>query len=115
MLALAHTRNICEFIHTGQGNNAYIFPGVGLGVIAAGATRVSDTDMLIAAKTLADCVTSERLTTGCLYPNLDDIREVSLKIACAIANRAWDIGTATVPRPDDVESICRSHMYIPEY
>ena len=71
--------------------------------------------MLIAAKALADCVTVDRLATGCLYPNLDDIREVSLKVAVAIANHAWDIGTATVPRPDDAESFCRSHMYVPEY
>ena len=68
----------------GQGNNAYIFPGVGLGVQVAGAKHVTDSMMRIAAKALADYVTDDDLSTNCLYPPLKDIREVSACIAKAI-------------------------------
>lgn len=69
----------------GQGNNSYIFPGIGLACVGAGLTRVDDEVMLIAAKTLAQLVTPDDLATGCVYPPLSMIRHVSLKIATAIA------------------------------
>lgn len=99
----------------GQGNNSYIFPGVGLAVIASGSTRVTDQDMLIAAKALANCLTEERLQTGCLYPPLEEIRDVSAKVAAAVATAAWDTGVATLPRPADVLAHCKSQMYDPVY
>lgn len=99
----------------GQGNNSYIFPGVGLAVIASGSTRVSDKDMLVAAKALAGCLTEERLATGCLYPNLDDIREVSATVAAAVAEAAWNNGTATEPRPANILAHVKAHMYEPTY
>lgn len=99
----------------GQGNNSYIFPGVGLGVVATGATRVTDLDMMIAAKSLTKCLTDERLATGCLYPPLESIREVSAIIGQAIAEEAWSKGTATVPRPDDTLAFVKSKMYVPSY
>jgi len=99
----------------GQGNNSYIFPGVGLGVVVSGSTRVTDKDMLIAAKALASCLTDARLSTGCLYPDLAEIRNVSSIVAAAIATAAWDNGKATVPRPDDILSYCKSQMYKPTY
>ena len=102
-------------IITGQGNNSYIFPGIGLGVLASGSTRVTDKDMLIAAKALAGCLTEERLHTGCLYPPLESIREVSGVIAAAVATAAWDTGVATVPRPADIKAHCISQMYVPKY
>ena len=99
----------------GQGNNAYIFPGVGLACVAAGITRIDDADMLTAAKALASCVTEERLATGCLYPPLEKIREVSGVVAAAVATAAWEKGTATVSKPDDVVACVQSHMYVPSY
>lgn len=99
----------------GQGNNSYIFPGVGLACIAAGCTSIQDSDMLIAAKALATCVTQERLDTGCLYPPLDTIRDVSAVVSAAVATAAWDKGTNTNPRPTDILSHCKSLMYVPSY
>lgn len=97
----------------GQGNNAYIFPGVGLGVFAAGSQRISDHDMLLAAKTLASLVTEEQLQLGCMYPPLSQIREVSKKIAVKIALRAHAEGLAVKPMPEDMEAHVQSLMYDP--
>ncbi|MBI5092482.1 MAG: NAD-dependent malic enzyme [Candidatus Hydrogenedentes bacterium] len=99
----------------GQGNNAYIFPGVGLGVIAAGATRVTDDMFAAAARTLAGLVTQDRLDVGCIYPPLSSMRETSLAIALAVAKIAFATGLASVPEPGDIETLIRSHMYEPVY
>ncbi|GMH65063.1 hypothetical protein TrLO_g5200 [Triparma laevis f. longispina] len=98
----------------GQGNNAYVFPGIGLGIIASGATRVSDKDMLIAARTLAKEVKSTDLSSGSVYPPLSQIRDVSLKIATKVAENAYEEGTATVERPKNLQSYIQSTMYDPE-
>lgn len=97
----------------GQGNNAYIFPGVGLGVLAAGSKRVTNEDFLLAAKTLADMVDEEQLKVGCMYPPLTSIREVSKKIAVAVALQAHESGLATEEKPDDMEAHVKSLMYDP--
>ena len=96
---------------TGQGNNAYIFPGVGLGAIACGATRVTDDMFLASAEALANHVTESCLESGSLYPPLTRIRDVSVQIAVAVAQRAYDSGLATVPRPDDLEAHIRRKIY----
>ena len=99
----------------GQGNNAYIFPGLGLGVIAAGARRVTDSMFDAAARTLAVTVTKESLAQGLTYPPVVRMREVSLGIAVAVARVAWQSGLATKPQPADVTAFVRSLMYEPEY
>jgi malate dehydrogenase (oxaloacetate-decarboxylating)(NADP+) len=99
----------------GQGNNAYVFPGVGLGVIVSGARRVTDEMFSIAARTLADETSTEDLATGCIYPSLSRVREVSASIAIAVAEAAYANGLATVPRPDDLPAYVRSQMYEPYY
>lgn len=97
----------------GQGNNAYIFPGIGLGVVAAGSMRITNHDMLLAAKTLASLVTDEHLKLGSMYPPLSEIREVSKKIAVKIALRAHRVGLAVKDMPDDMEAHVQSLMYDP--
>lgn len=97
----------------GQGNNAYIFPGVGLGVLAAGSKRITDYDMYLAAKTLALCVTDEELKQGSLYPPLSKIRDVSAKIATSLALHAHETGVATLSKPEDMEEYVKSLMYDP--
>ncbi len=99
----------------GQGNNAYIFPGVGLGIVASGARRVDDAMFSLAARTLAALTTDADLATGCLYPPLADIRRVSLQIAVAVAEHAWTTGLASAPRPADVTAHVRRHVYEPDY
>jgi malate dehydrogenase (oxaloacetate-decarboxylating)(NADP+) len=100
----------------GQGNNAYIFPGIGLGIVATASTKVTDEHMYIAAKALASQVTEKDTSTGALYPPLSDIREVSSHIAAAIAEDCFTNGYATVPRPHtDLLTFCKSHMYNPTY
>ncbi|MGI9304378.1 MAG: oxaloacetate-decarboxylating malate dehydrogenase, partial [Gammaproteobacteria bacterium] len=99
----------------GQGNNAYIFPGIGLGAVACKASRISDEMFLAAARTLADLVSEEDLAAGAVYPPLSDIRDVSLEIAVAVAGKAYDQELAHAPRPEDLrEAIARS-MYDPSY
>jgi malate dehydrogenase (oxaloacetate-decarboxylating)(NADP+) len=99
----------------GQGNNSYIFPGLGLGVIAAGARHVTDSMFDAAARTLAATVTEESLAQGLIYPPLASIREVSLRIAVAVARVAWQGGLATKPRPEDATVYVRSLVYEPDY
>jgi len=99
----------------GQGNNAYIFPGVGLGVVVSGARHVSDEMFFEAAKTLAGEVSEEDLALGRIYPALGRIRDVSASIAEAVADVAFRRGLATATRPDDLGTEIRSHMYQPVY
>ena len=99
----------------GQGNNSYIFPGVGLGVIAAGSRLVTDEMFLIAARTLANLVTETDLRQGRIYPPLAQIRSVSLAIAVAVARVAQQSGLATEKLPDDLLGKIRALMYHPEY
>ncbi|MEX0690690.1 MAG: NAD-dependent malic enzyme [Gemmatimonadales bacterium] len=101
----------------GQGNNAYIFPGVGLGVMASGAKRVTDRMFAIAARTLADLVDESQLAAGTLYPPLGAIRSVSAAIAVQVAAEARDAGLATehVPSGADLAALIRETMYEPAY
>jgi malate dehydrogenase (oxaloacetate-decarboxylating)(NADP+) len=99
----------------GQGNNAYIFPGVGLGVVVSEATRVTDEMFFTAAKTLAAEVDEGDLAKGRIYPSLARIREVSAKIAAAVAEVAWARGLTERERPDDVLADIESRMFDPAY
>jgi malate dehydrogenase (oxaloacetate-decarboxylating)(NADP+) len=99
----------------GQGNNAYIFPGVGLGALICGATRVTDAMFLAAARCLVEQVGDDDLAAGRVYPALSRIRDVSARIATAVAELAWDAGLATSERPADIESHIRASMYQPIY
>jgi malate dehydrogenase (oxaloacetate-decarboxylating)(NADP+) len=99
----------------GQGNNAYIFPGVGLGITAVRARRVTDAMFFAAARALAGLVSEADLDTGCIFPSLTRIREVSATIAVAVAEVAYEQGLAGHPRPNNIEKHIRSQMYEPIY
>ncbi|MGD0826843.1 MAG: NAD-dependent malic enzyme, partial [Desulfobaccales bacterium] len=98
-----------------QGNNVYIFPGLGLGVIACGARHVADEMFLVAAKALASEVSEGDLEQGSIYPPLARIREVSATIAAAVIEVAYRRGLATNPKPDDIPAYIKSLMYEPKY
>lgn len=98
-----------------QGNNSYIFPGVGLGAIASRARQITDEMFMGAAHTLAQLVTESDLKQGSLYPALPRIREVSAHIAAAVAATAYRNGLAGKPKPGDVMADVRSHMFDPHY
>jgi malate dehydrogenase (oxaloacetate-decarboxylating)(NADP+) len=99
----------------GQGNNVYIFPGVGMGVMASGAAHVTDEMFLVAARTLAMEVSETDLRIGRVYPPLPRIRDVSLAVAVAVADIAYARGLASRPRPVDLPGFIESLMYEPEY
>lgn len=99
----------------GQCNNAYIFPGVGLGIVASAAKRVTDEMFFEAAKALAACVKKEDLDMGRLFPGLPRIGEISAVIAEAVAEVAFKRGLAGEPRPKDLGAHVRSLQYKPVY
>ena len=98
-----------------QGNNSYIFPGVGLGATAIGSRLVTDEMFMAAAHTLAYLVNLDDIEQGSLYPALPRIREVSAHIAVAVAEVAYKHGLATLPRPNNMMAFIESQMYDPQY
>jgi malate dehydrogenase (oxaloacetate-decarboxylating)(NADP+) len=99
----------------GQANNAYAFPGIGLGIIACEATSVTDEMFFVAAKALANAVSEADLAQGRIYPPLTKIKEVSAAIATAVAEVAYSQGLARKPKPDDISAYIKSQMYEPNY
>ncbi len=96
-----------------QGNNAYVFPGIGLGAIACRARSLPDELFLTAARTLAGLVRPEDLEAGALYPPLRDIRRISLAIAVSVASKAYDMKLARSRRPKNVRRRIAAMMYQP--
>jgi len=99
----------------GQGNNMFIFPGVGLGASVCQAKKVTDAMFYMAAKTLAEMVTEEELNLRTVYPDLRKIRKISLTIATAICEMAFDEGLARIERPANIREFVKQKMFIPEY
>jgi len=99
----------------GQGNNAYVFPGLGLGAIMANAKVIPDDLFLVAAKTLAKMVSDENIKEGAIYPRLKEIRAISLAIAVAVVEKAHALGIAQNERPKNIEQFIMDYMYNPNY
>ncbi len=99
----------------GQANNAYIFPGVGLGVLASGASRVTDEMFTAAAKSLVEQVSADDLKIGRIYPPLSRIREVSANIAVAVAKVVFNQGFTNMTRPADLPGHIQSNMFEPDF
>lgn len=98
-----------------QANNAFVFPGVGLGAVAAEVRRVTDRMFLVAAQTLAGAVSPERLEGGCLFPGVAELREVSRRIAIAVAREAVRSGDAAIDPATDLEVLIDRAMWWPDY
>ncbi|KOM54194.1 hypothetical protein LR48_Vigan10g008600 [Vigna angularis] len=102
--------------YSGQANNAYIFPGFGLGLVISGAIRVHDDMLLAASEALAKLVTEENYEKGLIYPPFSDIRTISANIAAGVAAKAYELGLATrLPRPENLVKYAQSCMYSPVY
>jgi len=100
----------------GQGNNSYIFPGVGLAIITCMIRHIPEEMFFIAAKTLSDQVTEEDLKQGLVYPPIEKIRQVSKVIAVKIAEYAYEHNLAAYyPKPEDLDKFIEQLQYTAEY
>lgn len=99
----------------GQGNNVYIFPAMGMAVLATQSTRVTEEMFIVAAKAVAEQVTQEELDTGLIYPPQSQILDASLHTAAKIAEYIFDKNLARVKRPKDIEAHIRKTAYRPVY
>lgn len=100
---------------SGQANNVYIFPGVGLGVLASGSSRVTDEMFAAAAKCLDEQVYKNDFELGRIFPPLSRIREVSLAIAVAVAKIVFARKLTAMAEPADLPAFIKSKMYDPVY
>eukprot|EP00730_Choanoeca_flexa_P016714 TRINITY_DN7959_c0_g1_i2.p1 TRINITY_DN7959_c0_g1~~TRINITY_DN7959_c0_g1_i2.p1 ORF type:complete len:629 (+),score=143.00 TRINITY_DN7959_c0_g1_i2:154-2040(+) len=99
-----------------QANNMYIFPGLGLGIVASQATTVTDHMLYVAARRLADCVSEEDLSAGKVFPRISEIQEVSRRIAVAVASAAQEDGLARRhPQDRDWNKFINNLMWTPDY
>lgn len=98
-----------------QCNNSYIFPGIGLGVIASGATRVTDSMLMASSNALADCSPLLNDSEGDLLPNVGDIKAVSKKIAFKVAKAAIEAGVAAEVSDEILEKSIQDNFWTPEY
>lgn len=109
------TEYLDRTLRPGQGNNVYIFPGVGLGAIACDAERITEKMFLASARRLADMVSDDDLAAGAVYPSLTRVREISLAIAEEIVKTAQASGLAHAPTSAMTRSALESSMYDPSY
>ena len=99
----------------GQANNAFVFPGIGLGAIVAEVLEVSNELFLAAADTLSDAVTASRLQQGGLYPSQSELRAVSKQIAIRVVRAARDGGIGRALRDEQIEDTVDAAMWFPTY
>ena len=98
-----------------QCNNSYIFPGIGLGVIAAGATRVTDSMLIASSNALADCSPLLKDPNADLLPDLNEIQQVSKFIAFKVAKAAMDAGVAPMLDDEALQQAIEANFWKPEY
>ncbi len=99
----------------GQANNVFVFPGVGLGVVAVRSREVTDRMFLVAARALADMVPAERIEHGALYPRLTDLRSISREIAITVARESRDEGLAPMMTDAEIDAAVDACIWAPCY
>ena len=99
----------------GQGNNVFVFPGVGLGTVLSEASEVPESFFMIAAKTLAECITPDRLEQGSLYPDQSKLREISGRIAANIVREAKRLNIGRMIPDNEIDPFVRESMWYPDY
>jgi len=101
--------------YPGQGNNVYIFPGVGLAVYATKASTIPDHAFAVAARALAAMVSDEQFSKGLIYPPMANIRHAAIVVATAVAEFFFAQGLARVEKPVNISSFIEEHVWAPEY
>ncbi len=104
-----------QTITIGQCNNMFIFPGMGLGVIAAQARRVTNEMFIAAARALSECSPARQTATASLYPRVEDVREVSRRVALAVGLAAQQAGVAEATSAEELERRVTATMWTPHY
>jgi malate dehydrogenase (oxaloacetate-decarboxylating)(NADP+) len=100
----------------GQGNNSYIFPGIGLAIVTCAIRHIPDELFYLAAKTLSEQVTDEDLSSGLVYPPIEKIRDVSRRMAVILAEYAYEKNLAAFyPKPKNLEEFIQAKQYSVEY
>jgi malate dehydrogenase (oxaloacetate-decarboxylating)(NADP+) len=100
---------------TGQGNNMFIFPGLGFGAYLCQASQVSDAMIVAAAEVLSKYVTDEQIAAGNIYPHVSEVRKISALIAARVITVAKEEGFTSLELPTDLLSWVESQMYVPHY
>ena len=96
-----------------QTNNSYVFPGMGLGILAANARRVSDAMFMVAAKAIAQ--SPQAITEGRLLPRVSALRSVAFSVARAVARQAQADGVADLCAPEVLDARIKSYVWEPRY
>ena len=104
-----------KLLKPAQGNNAYIFPGIGLGVYASNARLITQKMFLVAAEVLANIVTQQEIDSGAIYPTLTRVRKASQAIAVAVCQIAICEELTNTKLPEDLNDYVRSLVYNPNY
>jgi malate dehydrogenase (oxaloacetate-decarboxylating)(NADP+) len=99
----------------GQGNNLYVFPAVGLAIVATKARRVTDEMFVVAARAVADQVTEAELDSGLLYPPQSTILQTEVAVAVRVAETIFNRGLAGAEKPADVRKFVEGQLYKAEY
>jgi malate dehydrogenase (oxaloacetate-decarboxylating) len=104
-------------VPVGQGNNAFIFPGLGFGAILAEVSEVTDAMVLAAAYALADYVREKHLSRGLIYPPVDEMRQVSARVATRVVEQAFDDGVARTKKTtrEGAAKYVENHFWRPQY
>ena len=99
----------------GQANNVFVFPGVGMGAVISEIREIGEAVFLVAARTLADSVSDERLAQGALYPDQSDLRSVSARIAAAVVRYASENRLGRSFADEEIDQVVANATWYPEY